>query len=299
MIHPTTRESVPFAHLAAFAEDIASGNPALVVFLPPELVSRVDGTTQQAIAANFAQPMAAFVVPRLAQAGVFDVRFFTPTRESAICGHATLCAAAALFADAARVPPGVEELRFEGKTATLFARKAEGGRIEIALGAGEVTELTEDDPRTAQLRVTLKKALGESVGVVYAGTGPPHLARYTLIEIDTSDLASLEVDTQALRQSPFGMYIFTTRSKDPKYAFLSRVFDPAAGIPEDPVCGSAHTLLAPYWAAKDGFDTKLDSEGILAHQVSSRGGELKVSRDGGLIKLTGKVVTLAKGEVFV
>jgi predicted PhzF superfamily epimerase YddE/YHI9 len=93
--------------------------------------------------------------------------------------------------------------------------------------------------------------------------------------------------------------ILTARSKDAKYAFTSRMFAVRSGVPEDPVCGTAHILLGPYWAMKDGLEAKLDGEGILARQVSWRGGDVRVSRGEGSIKLAGKVVTLARGNVYV
>jgi predicted PhzF superfamily epimerase YddE/YHI9 len=78
------------------------------------------------------------------------------------------------------------------------------------------------------------------------------------------------------------------------------MFATRVGVPEDPVCGTAHTLLAPYWASKVGLDVRLDGEGVVARQVSWRGGELQVKRDGaGWIRLAGRVITLAKGEVYV
>ena len=134
--------TLPFIHLTAFSTHIAGGNPAAVVLVTREQDALLSTSERQAIAANFHQPMTAFIVPREIDEVVptgtlaFDARYFTASIEPGLCGHATLAAAAALFADRARVPDNVDTLYFHARTGVIVARKAEEGRIESALSAG-------------------------------------------------------------------------------------------------------------------------------------------------------------------
>ena len=96
------------------------------------------------------------------------------------------------------------------------------------------------------------------------------------------------------------MHVLTAPSSDPNVAFESRMFAPAASVPEDPVCGTAHTLATPYWVVKRGLHAQVESEGILARQVSSRGGELRIRVDEeGLVRLAGPVTVISHGQLRV
>ena len=100
--------------------------------------------------------------------------------------------------------------------------------------------------------------------------------------------------------SPFIIHVLTAPSEDADVAFESRMFAPAASVPEDPVCGTAHTLSTPYWTAKNGLHAQVEGEGILARQVSARGGELRIRIDEeGLVRLAGPVTMIARGELYV
>ncbi|VDC02962.1 unnamed protein product [Peniophora sp. CBMAI 1063] len=298
---------LPYVHLTAFSTHIAGGNPAAVVLLSPEQDALLSDSSRQAIGANFHQPMTAFIVPREegldelpANARAFNIRYFTASLEPGLCGHATLATAAALFADPARVPSEVDTLYFHATNGVIVARKAEEGRVEIAIAAGRLEPLAVEDPRAVGLRAALARALGPDVKVEFMGAGLGHLDFYCLVEVATRDLRSLPVKITELVDSPFMVHVLTTSSEDPKVAFESRMFAPAASVPEDPVCGTAHTLSTPYWADKHGLHAQVKGSGILARQVSPRGGELRIRIDEeGLVRLAGPVTIISRGELYV
>jgi predicted PhzF superfamily epimerase YddE/YHI9 len=205
--------ALPFVHLAAFTSDIWSGNPAAVIFPPPEVDAQITDATRAIVSANWGQPITTWVIPRREQpigteakhdgivtelpahARGFNIRYFTLTSEIPLCGHATLCAAGVIFGDPARVPPEVKELHFFAETQKIIARRAEEDRVEILLPLGRLTDFAADDAREAKLREVVARAVGEDVKVVHASVGQDHLNSYTVIEIETPDLGELRVDT--------------------------------------------------------------------------------------------------------
>jgi PhzF family phenazine biosynthesis protein len=204
--------TLPFSLLTAFAANTASGNPAAVIFVPNRLVdSQISDSARQVVGQNFAQPMTAFIVPAesdgeidrdaLSNTRTFDIRYFTSNIEFPLCGHATLAAAGALFADTKRIPSGVTELHFRAQTDRVIARRLENGRVEIALRAGRVIPVNNDDEREVQLREALVHALGRDVKISCIAAGQAHLSKYVIIEVETTDLASLHVNTSALVRS--------------------------------------------------------------------------------------------------
>ncbi|KZV63002.1 Diaminopimelate epimerase-like protein [Peniophora sp. CONT] len=299
--------AIPFVHLTAFSTHIAGGNPAAVVLLSPEQDAALSNSARQAIGANFHQPMTAFVVPRDVNedalpdhARAFNIRYFTANLEPGLCGHATLASAAALFADSARVPEDVDTIYFHAKNGVVVARKAEEGRVEIALAAGRHEPLPAEDPRAVELRAALARAIGPEVKIEFMAAGLGHLDFYCLVEVATDDLRSLPVKASEFMNSPFIVHVLTTPSDDPTVAFESRMFAPAASVPEDPVCGTAHALSTPYWAVKLGLHAQVEGSGILARQVSPRGGELRIRIDEeGLVRLAGPVTVISRGELYV
>ncbi|KAI0041853.1 Diaminopimelate epimerase-like protein, partial [Auriscalpium vulgare] len=266
-----TQNVLPVTILNAFTDDLAGGNPAACVLLPPALFASIPSATLQAIAQNLNQPMTAFIAPLSASASAqtFSVRFFTPMLEFPVCGHATLASAGALFADSARVPAGVQELRFEtSRGDALVATRAPEGRVEIALARASLTEL--EGAEADELRDVLADVLGNTPGV-YMGKADAPYGNYVLVEVDTLHLGELELNLPALLDTKFAINILTARSAEPGVAFESRMFHGTTHTLEDAVCGSAHALLAPYWAAKDAL-----GPAFLAKQVSARGGYLHV-----------------------
>ncbi|KAH9059827.1 Diaminopimelate epimerase-like protein [Lactarius vividus] len=288
-------QTLPFSIENTFTDRLDGGNPAAVVRVPS--LTALPDAALQSIATNFNQPMTAFIAPRETGAddtATFGIRWFSPEIEVPLCGHGTVAAAAAVFhgAEGTRVPSAI---RFEAPTGKfLVARRVEEGRVEIDLDAGRAEPLV--GAEDAQLRGVLGRALGKHVRVTYTGRGLAHLDQYVLVEVDTHDFKSIKVDVDALRDSPFLIHVVVAPSSVPGVAFESRMFAPRAGVPEDPVCGTAHSLSAPYWMA-----TRELSGVINARQVSTRGGDLRIELDVAeqRIKLAGQVKRVSNGELFL
>ncbi|KAF8266146.1 hypothetical protein EI94DRAFT_1830838 [Lactarius quietus] len=275
--HPQT---LPFSIKNAFTDRLEGGNPAAIVRVPS--LTALPDTTLQTIATNFNQPITVFVAPHetsdASETATFGIRWFTPEVELPLCGHGT-----------SRQPR-----RNSAARRKAHEHRVEDGRIEIDLDAGRAEALV--GAEDAQLREVLARALGKDVPVKYIGRGMDHLDYYVLIEVETHDLKGLKVNIAALRDSPFYIHVVVAPSTIPGLAFESRMFAPRAGLPEDPVCGSAHTLSTPYW-----MTTKELSGVVNARQVSSRVGDLKIQFDAAeqRIKLEGKVKAVSQGELFV
>ncbi|KAI9435249.1 Diaminopimelate epimerase-like protein [Lactarius indigo] len=291
-------QTLPFSIGNAFTDRLNGGNPAAVVRVSS--LTALPDATMQSIATNFNQPMTVFIAPHETNANdasgiaTFGIRWFTPEIEVPLCGHGTVVAAASVL-HGAEGSGGPSAIRFEAPTGKfLIARRVEEGRIELDLDAGRSEALVGEDE--AQLRGVLTRALGKHVRVTYTGRGLTHLDKYVLVEVDTHDLKSLEVDIDALRDSPFMVHVVVAPSSVPGVAFETRMFAPRAGVPEDPVCGTAHALATPYWMA-----TKDISGVVNARQVSARGGDLRIELDVAdqRIKLAGQVKTVSKGELFM
>jgi len=299
-------QTVPFSIENAFTDRLGGGNPAAIVHLP-SLMALPDETLQT-IAANFNQPITVFITPLASDENTVDpsgsctitttrfgIRWFTTGLEVPLCGHGTLAAAATIFRNQHGGAEGLSAIRFEATSGRfLLARRVEEGRIEIDLDSETSEALsTEED---VKLRGILTKALGKDVPVKYTGRGVGHLNMYALVEVDTLSLKNLKVNTDALLESPFIVTVIVAPSSVPGVTFESRMFAPGAGLVEDPVCGTAHTLSTPYWmAAKD------ISGVIFAKQVSAREGDLRILFDTSerRIKLAGRVRTVSKGELYI
>ncbi|KAI0059054.1 Diaminopimelate epimerase-like protein [Artomyces pyxidatus] len=200
MTVPSQPSALPFQVLNAFTDRPDGGNPAGVVFLPPSATpwTALPTRTLAMLAQNVAQPVTAFICPTGsglddAAEATFATRWFTVEQELAICGHATLAAAQAVFAQR----PALRTLRFESTAGrVLVARRAEDERIEIALEASTLRAMVGEEANVLRTAVTL--AYGDNVGVNFMGRGEGGFERYVLVELDTSDLGGLKVDKQAL-----------------------------------------------------------------------------------------------------
>jgi len=267
--------AVPLLQIDAFTATPFRGNPAAVCLLD----TPADPAWMQHVAAEMNLAETAFVV---LQDGRFGLRWFTPEVEVALCGHATLAAAHALW-DTERVPVD-REILFETLSGTLRAQRVDG-RIAIELPSRPVAP---DMPPPA-----LVDALGAAPRAVFAtiagGTGAH--GNY-LLEYDSEGaVTSLRPDFAKLREIPGGV-IVTARGSG-RYDFVSRFFAAPYGIDEDPVTGSAHCSLAPFWAER------LGKTAFLAWQASKRGGELQVTLAGDRVRLAGHAVTVLRGELVV
>jgi PhzF family phenazine biosynthesis protein len=256
----------------AFADRPYTGNPAAVCLLEEEC----DGPWMQAVAAEMNLSETAFV--RRAGDG-FDLRWFTPAVEVDLCGHATLAAAHALWSE--DWAPGDDKIRFRTRSGVLTAAR-HGNLIELDFPA------TAPGPAnlTAEQTSTLVSALGVE---------PELVARSTfdlLVVVGSEDaVRGLQPDFQRLRELGSRGVIVTSKSGDPGFDFVSRFFAPGVGIDEDPVTGSAHCCLGPYWSER------LGKSGMTAFQASPRGGVVHVRVSGERVLLGGNAVTVFEGEL--
>ncbi|XP_039984402.1 phenazine biosynthesis-like domain-containing protein 1 isoform X1 [Xiphias gladius] len=221
----------------------------------------------------------------------FRLRWFTPTTEVNLCGHATLASAAVLFQYKQNVNP---VLVFETRSGDLaVTQKGEGYVMDFPLNPP-----TQEDP--SEFRDVIKTAVGNHpVQDVCLCSNTKKLLVRLADSCDRSVLTHLKVDPVALQNSERsgrvkGVILTMKGSPDcqPGYDFYSRYFAPWNGIPEDPVTGSAHTVLGSYWSEK------LGKKKMLAYQCSSRGGELELEvRDDGRINIAGQTITVLKGTI--
>jgi predicted PhzF superfamily epimerase YddE/YHI9 len=260
---------LPLFHVDAFTDRPFAGNPAAVCLLPLWKEDR----WLQAIAREMNLSETAFLVK---QPDHFDLRWFTPTVEVDLCGHATLASAHILWQQ--RRASG-DEIRFSTRSGILTALNIQG---EIELNF----PLEPDEP--ALPPANLLAAL--NISPTYVGKN-----RFDyIVEVDSENtLRHLEPDFRLLATVPCRGVIVTSRSADPQFDFVSRAFFPRLGVDEDPVCGSAHCCLADFWRKR------LGKSEFVAFQASARGGVVKVRVVKDRVFLSGKATTVAKGELLV
>jgi PhzF family phenazine biosynthesis protein len=260
--------TLPIFQVDAFAAHPFSGNPAGVCILP---AAREDAwMAKVAMEMNLAET--AFLVP--IEDG-YNLRWFTPAVEVALCGHATLGSAHALWTEG-YLDPGTTA-RFHTKSGLLTCDRR-GDWIEMNFPAK--LEQPADPP------VQLSDALG--VDLKYTGRNQFDY----LVEVENeATLRALKPKHHLLREMPVRGVIATARGSG-EFDFVSRFFAPGSGIDEDPVTGSAHCALTPYWSAK------LGKKEMTGYQASPRGGVVKVRLEGDRVVLMGQAVTTLRGELL-
>jgi PhzF family phenazine biosynthesis protein len=259
--------TVPLLQIDAFTDRPFSGNPAAVALLDEP----VEAAWMQSVAAEMNLAETAFVTP--AVEGVHGLRWFTPTVEVDLCGHATLASAHALWSTGRAQAGGV--LRFATRSGELRAAP-DGDRITLDLPANPPVE---GAPPAGFL-----EALGATPVRV------AHSPGWVLVEVASeAEVRALAPDFKSLAAHP--MAIVTAPADHAPFDIASRVFGPSVGIDEDPVTGSAHCLLAPWWAPRLGRNE------LRASQVSARGGDLHVRLDGDRVAVGGHAVTVLHGEL--
>jgi PhzF family phenazine biosynthesis protein len=253
-------------HVDAFADRLFAGNPAAVcpldVWLPD--------ATMQAIAAENNVSETAFFVP---SGDGYDLRWFTPAVETDLCGHATLASAFVIMTQLASTAP---ELRFQTRSG-LLAVTRDGDLFTIDLPAQPPTTCTMPDRFVAALGRPPAQMLGAF--------------KYLAVYDTASEVAALTPDFTVLTCIDRDGVIATAPGAD--CDFVSRYFAPHAGIPEDPVTGSAHCTLVPYWAARLGKTT------LHARQISRRGGELFCELRGDRVRVAGRAVLFSEGRMHL
>lgn len=249
----------------AFTDAPFSGNPAAVCVLPAPLEEEV----MKAIAAEMNLSETAFLCP---ENQGYRLRWFTPTAEVTLCGHATLASAHVLWT---RYKVAEDVIHFYTLSGPLTAKRS---------GAEIVLDFPAEEVEATVLPGKLEAALG--VPVLFAGRTP---VRYFVELSSAKAVRTLSPDIGLIRECAPGRIIVTARSDDPRFDFISRYFAPGIGVAEDPVTGSAHCALATYWSRK------LDKQIFNAYQASPRGGQLGVKLVGERVELYGRAVTMLTG----
>jgi PhzF family phenazine biosynthesis protein len=251
----------------AFADRPFAGNPAAVCFPSAQ---PADGWMQQ-VAAEMRLSETAFLTP--AEDG-YRLRWFTPTVEVDLCGHATLAAAYVLW-QTGRLRPG-GQARFHTRSGPLTVDQGPSG-------------MTMDFPARAAEPCREWDGLPAALGAQARFIGRNGTDGLVELE-DEQAVRSLRPDFALLSQYPVRGVIVTARSDDPGYDFVSRFFAPRAGVPEDPVTGSAHCCLGPFWGER------LGKRDLVGYQASARGGSVRVGLRGGRVHLGGRAVLVLSGE---
>jgi len=268
-------DPVPFYQVDAFTEAPFRGNPAAICFMS----TRLPDSLYLAISGEMNLSETAFAEPEAE--GVYRLRWFTPRREVPLCGHATLALAHVLFNE--RGHSG-DKVTFRTASGDLHAyRDQRGVRMDfprndpkpVAPIPGVLDGLGVDDPLAFQYSDTNQKLV---------------------VELGSEEqVRSVSPDFKALLsvENTLGWRGVVVTSRSGEYDFVSRYFAPWMGVDEDPVTGSAHTVLGPYWAGK------LGKTGMRAYQASSRGGVIHVELSGGRVNLVGSSVTVIRGTLLL
>jgi PhzF family phenazine biosynthesis protein len=261
--------TIPIFHVDAFAEEPFAGNPAAVCLLGEERPV----SWMQAVASEMNLSATAFV--RQMDRG-YELRWFTPAAEIALCGHGTLAAAHVMWAE--NVVERAEPLRFQTKSGILTCEHT-----------GDIIEL--DFPATPPTEGVPPSGLFDALHVGPGFAGKSRFDYFVMVESEEI-VRSLKPDFHALRAIPgIRGVIVTSTSQDPRFDFVSRFFAPGAGIDEDPVTGSAHCSLAPFWSER------LGKPAMTAFQASKRGGTVRVRVEGERVVLGGKATGILRGEL--
>lgn len=260
----------PLFQVDAFTDRAFAGNPAAVCVLPgPQ-----DDRWMQAVAAEMNLSETAFLHPL---SDGYQLRWFTPTVEVKLCGHATLASAHVLWQTGSLAPD--EPARFHTHSGLLTARR-QGEWIELNFPANPA------------------ESVAPPSGLVEAlGAKPVFVGRSCfdyLVELESEPaVRCLQPDFVKLAQLPVRGVIVTSRTASPGFDFVSRFFAPASGVSEDPVTGSAHCCLGPYW------QSQLGRSEFVAYQASKRGGLVRVTVSGNRVLLEGKAVTVMRGALTI
>jgi PhzF family phenazine biosynthesis protein len=261
----------------AFTSLPFTGNPAGVC-----LTDSDDAVWMQAVASEINVSETAFVdLTTLETSGEVGLRWFTPTVEVSLCGHATLASAHVLFASGATTSP----VAFSTASGVLRAESTPSGAIQL--------DFPLDEPQPALPNGLLADEFSDALGVSVVAVARCHYD--VMVEVPTvDDVRHLEPDLSVLRAASGRGVIVTAQADDsvPGADFVSRFFAPAVGIDEDPVTGSAHCALAPYWAGR------LGRTSLVGAQLSARSGEVGVEVAGDRVLLRGDAVTVTQGELL-
>ncbi len=255
---------IPVYQVDAFASRVFSGNPAAVCpleqWLPDEQMQAIAGENNLSETAFFVR-----------DGDGFRLRWFTPNVEIDLCGHATLASAFIIFNE---LDPSANSVRFETKSGTLVVTRA-GDLLSLDFPARP--------PAACDVDPQLLPALGGRPQTILAARD------YLAIYGSEEEVRGLRPDMQMLAKVNRFAVIVTAPGKE--FDFVSRFFAPAKGVPEDPVTGSAHCTLIPYWS------NRLGKKQLHAYQASTRGGELWCEDRGERVSMSGKAVQFLQGTI--
>lgn len=261
-----------FTQVDAFTATPYTGNPAAVCVMS----GPVDDTWMQQVAREMNLAETAFLYR---QEDGFNLRWFTPTVEVNLCGHATLASAYILWEEGHLRPE--EPARFHTRSGLLVATRDDSWiDLNFPAAPAEVADAPSE----------VLQALGvapTSVGAV-ARTQADYV-----VEVDSeATLRAMRPDLTQLERAPARVVMVTSRSATAAYDYVVRVFAPQLGIPEDPVTGSVQCTLAPYWSQR------LGKRELVAYQASQRGGVLRLRLDGERVIIGGQAITVLRGELL-
>ena len=259
--------TIPIYQVDAFTLGPFSGNPAAVCPLDGWL----DDDVMQNIAAENNLAETAFIVAR---EGGYDLRWFTPTVEVDLCGHATLASGYVVLN---HLRSDLDSVSFETISGELIVSR-DGDRLSM------------DFPVRAPTPASVTEALSDALG---KAPSEVHMSRDVLAVYDNEEsVRNLSPDQAKLLALEEGFGVIVT-AKGKKVDFVSRFFVPKAGIYEDPVTGSAHCTLVPFWAERLGWSE------LIAHQISPRGGELRCELRGDRVIMSGHCVLFLTGSIHI
>jgi PhzF family phenazine biosynthesis protein len=256
----------------SFTERPFTGNPAAVLLLdeaPPD-------EWMAAVARETNVPDTGFVIRERLPDADFRLRWFTPTVEIDLCGHATLASAHCLFEDGVRGP-----IRFATRSGVLTVSQQADGSLAM------------DFPAWPPTQIEARSAVAEAIGAPVEWTGRTDNDIFLLALVaDEGSVRDLGPDLTAVSGLD-GSAVIATAVADPgqRYDFVSRIFAPNLGIPEDPVTGSAHTVLAPFWA------DRLGRTSLVGLQASPRSGLVGVEMNGYRVIISGRAITVLDGAL--
>jgi len=253
----------------AFTDQPFRGNPAGVCVLPGPR----DDAWMQDVAREMNLSETAFLDP--VRQDEFNLRWFTPSTEVALCGHATLASAHVLW-EAGHLKPE-QRARFHTKSGVLTAEH-KGDWIELNF------------PAVRELPASVPPGLAEALGLKIKYLGKNKFDYLVEVESERT-VRELAPDFTALKKIPVRGVSVTSRSDSPQFDFVSRFFAPGSGIDEDPVTGSAHCCLGPFWSGR------LGKKEFVAYQASARGGTVRIRLNGERVILGGQAVTVLRGEL--
>ena len=259
--------NLPYYHVDAFADRPFTGNQAAVM----PLAAWLDDHVLQAIGEENAFAETAFIIPDATGEADYELRWFTPTVEVRMCGHATLASGHIVLGQ----NPEMDRVTFRTRKVGVLEVRRDGDGYAVAL------------PTIAAEPMDFAEAASAVGGNPIQIRGNPD--QYYILRYETAaEILALKPDMKAL--ALLGNDLFVATAPGTETNIVSRVFVPGAGIDEDAVTGSAHALLAPYWAAELGRDT------FTAYQASARGGYLGCRLDGDRVWLSGQCFTVVEGR---